>query len=163
MTQTPLLHELDACLQRETATGGQLLEALRREHQALTANDLDRLNEAVAQKADLLAAMEGCGRERVELLRAAGFGAGRAAINRLLDRHDPQRRTGVQRAWVRLLETGAECQRQNLINGIIIRNGQHHTRQALAILRGLPTDAGGGYGPEGMRHATASARPLAKA
>jgi flagellar biosynthesis/type III secretory pathway chaperone len=163
MLQNPLLLKIDACLQREITACGQLLEALRREHQALGANDLARLNEAVAQKDGLLAAMEACGRERGTLLREGGFDVDRAAMDRLFDRHDPQRRSGVQRAWNRLLELGAECQRQNLINGIIIQAGQQQTRQALAILRGQSADAGDEYGPEGRRRPAPSSHPLAKA
>jgi flagellar biosynthesis/type III secretory pathway chaperone len=163
MLQNPLLHRLDACLQREIQAGGRLLEILRREHQALTANDLARLDEAVAEKAGLVAAMEACGSERNALLRDAGFDADRTAMDRLLDQHDSQRRSGVQRAWTRLLEIGAECQRQNLINGIIIQAGQQHARQALAILRGQPAVTGGEYGPEGQRHSVPSSHPLAKA
>jgi flagellar biosynthesis/type III secretory pathway chaperone len=162
MLQNPVLLQLEASLQREIQAGGQLIEALRREHQALSANNIDRLNEAVAQKAGLVAAMEDCDRDRTALLRAAGFDADRTAIDRLLDRYDPQRRSGIPRAWTRLLEIGADCQRQNLINGIIIQAGQQHTRQALAILRGQPAVAGGEYGPEGQRHSAPSSHPLAK-
>jgi len=163
MLQHPLLLKIDTCLQREILACGQLLETLRREHQALGANDLAHLNEAVAQKDGLLAAMEACGRERGALLREGGFDADRAAMDRLLDRHDPQRRSGIPHAWNRLLELGAECQRQNLINGIIIQAGQQHTRQALAILRGQPAGAGDEYGPEGRRRPAPSSHPLAKA
>jgi flagella synthesis protein FlgN len=163
MLQNPLLHQLDTSLQREIQAGEQLLESLRREHQALVANDPNRLNEAVAHKDGLVAAMEACGRERTTLLREAGYDADRAAMGKLLDRHDPQRRSGVQRAWTRLLELGAECQRQNLINGIIIQAGQLHTQQALAILRGQPAEIGGEYGPEGQRRSAPSSHPLAKA
>ncbi|MGE0289859.1 MAG: flagella synthesis protein FlgN [Bradyrhizobium sp.] len=163
MLQNPVLHKLEACLQREIQAGGQLLEALRREHRALAARDLAGLDAAVVQKAGLVAVMEDCGRERSELLRAAGFAADRAAMDALLDRHDPQRRSPVPRDWSRLLEIGAECQRQNLINGIIIQAGQQQTRQALAILRGQPAVAGGEYGPEGTRRTAPSAHPLAKA
>lgn len=159
----PLLHPLEACLEREIQAGVQLLEALQREHRALAARDLAGLDAAVAQKAELVAVMEDCGRERAELLRAAGFTADRAAIDALLDRHDPQRRSPVQRDWNRLLEIGAECQRQNLINGIIIQAGEQQTRQALAILRGQSPLEGGEYGPEGTRQSAPSAHTLAKA
>lgn len=163
MLPNTLLDRLDACLQSEIQAGGQLLETLRREHKALAADDPALLNETVAQKAGLVATMESCGGERRALLRAAGLGADRAAMDTLLERHDPQRRSDIRRNWTRLLELGAECQRQNLINGIIIQAGQQHARQALAILRGQPAGAGGEYGPEGTRHSAPSSHPLARA
>ncbi len=163
MLGNALLQNLATCLEREIQLGGRLLEALRGEHKALTANDLALLNEAVELKNGLIAAMQACGGERNVLLREGGFGSDRESMDRLLDAHDPQRRTGIQRDWIRLLEVGAECQRQNLINGIIIQAGQQHTRQALAILRGQPVVAGGEYGPEGTRHSAPSSHPLARA
>lgn len=163
MMQNKLLHGLSTCLQREIQMSVQLLETLRREHKALTTNNLVLLNETVAQKGEQIAAMDDCSRERNALLHEAGFGTDRTALEKLLDLYDPQRRTPVQREWTRLLEIGAECQRQNLVNGIIIQAGQQHTRQALAILRGQPAVTTGEYGPEGGRHSTASSHPLAKA
>jgi flagellar biosynthesis/type III secretory pathway chaperone len=163
MLPNGFLASLRICLQREIQAGGQLLEILRREHQALTGNDPAFLNQVVAQKGELVAVMEACGRERNGLLRGAGFGIDRAAIEQLLNRDDPQRQNGIQRDWARLLEIGAECQRQNLVNGIIIQAGQQQTRQALAILRGQPAAAAVEYGPERGRHSTASSHPIAKA
>lgn len=162
MSGNGLLHDLAACIQREIALSEQLIEALRHEHQALTVRDTGALNEAVARKSELIGAMQACGGERNNLLREGGMGTDRAGMDRLLARHDTQRR-GIQRDWARLLELGAECQRQNLINGIIIQAGQQQTRQALAILRGQPVVAGGEYGPEGMRPSAPSSHPLARA
>lgn len=163
MSGNGLLHDLAACIQREIALSEQLIEALRREHQALIIRDTDALNEAVVRKSELIGAMQTCGGERNNLLREGGMGTDRAAMDRLLARHDTQRRSGIPRDWARLLELGAECQRQNLINGIIIQAGQQQTRQALAILRGQPVVAGGEYGPEGMRPSAPSSHPLARA
>lgn len=163
MNGNGLLHELAACLQREIRLGEQLLEAMRCEHKALTARDTALLNEAVARKSELIAAMQACGGERNSLLREGGLGTDRMGMDRLLGRHDMQYRGGLQRDWARLLEIGAECQRQNLVNGVIIQAGQQQTRQALAILRGQPVVAGGEYGPEGMRPSSPSSHPLARA
>ncbi len=132
MNGNGLLSDLAACLQREIRLGEQLLEAMRCEHKALTARDTALLNEAVARKGELIAAMQACGGERNSLLREGG-------------------------------EIGAECQRQNLVNGVIIQAGQQQTRQALAILRGQPVVAGGEYGPEGMRPSVPNSHPLARA
>jgi flagellar biosynthesis/type III secretory pathway chaperone len=163
MLPNGLMASLRACLQREIQASGQLLDALRREHHALTGNDHALLNQAVAQKSELVTVMEACGRERNGLLRGAGCGIDRAAVEQLLNRDDPQRQAGIQRDWARLLELGAQCQRQNMINGIIIQAGQQQTRQALAILRGQPAAAAVEYGPERSRHPAASAHPIAKA
>lgn len=163
MNGNGLLHDLAACLQREIRLGEQLLEAMRREHKALTTRDTALLNEAVAHKSELITAMQVCGGERNSLLHAEGMGTDRTAMDRLLDRHDAQRHSGLRRDWARLLEIGAECQRQNLINGVIIQAGQQQIRQALAILRGQPVVAGGEYGPEGMRPSSPSSHPLARA
>lgn len=163
MHASDLPGRLDACLQQEIETGGRLLDALRREHRALVAQDPAALDEIIVQKASLVATMESCGTERSALLRQAGLGGDRNGMETLLRQYDPQGHGNLRRGWARLLELGAECQRQNLINGIIIQAGQQQTRQALAILRGQPAAAGGEYGPEGRRHSTPSSHPLAKA
>lgn len=111
-----------------------LLALLKREHEALLAGDLERIEAIVPEKHTLAARLDG-------MVRGLAI--------------DPVRDA-------RLHELALACRRQNDINGGMVAAGLRHTQHLLALLRGQSPDRGL-YTRAGQTEVDSSARPLASA
>lgn len=135
MSHAQACSSLAQLLQQEQAVAAHLLEVLTAEHEAIASRDTDILQQAVAEKQDLLARLETSHKQRLALLSAAGLDANPDGFDALLERcaasgHDLQPR------WNNLKESLSSCQRQNQLNGALLESSRRSTHRALSILLG---------------------------
>ncbi len=157
----PLATTLDQQVQASLA----LNELLGREKALLTGTDAGAVEDIAAEKAALLARLEGLESERRQTLTRLGLGADASDIDRLVSgSHDALTKptlTHIQGQWKTLLATMESCRQANEVNGEIVGIKQRQIRQLLNMLRtGRPDDLT--YGPSG-RTSSSLARGLARA
>ncbi len=90
------------------------------ENQALRAGDISSLNEAGAEKADLVVTMEQLEQERELIIQT----------------DSPVRDSEHQRRWDQLLQLMTECRDRNERNGELVRSRKEHVARALKVLHG---------------------------
>lgn len=127
-------------LRQELEAAVRLRVVLGTEHEAIARRDTDTLQQAVAEKQELLAHLERSHKQRLALLSASGMDADPDGFVTLLARcadsgHDWSSR------WDELKETLIACQRQNQVNGAVLENSRRATHQALSILLGGQADS----------------------
>lgn len=163
MTIDELARRLGSCLRQEIDAASGLLDLLRQENAVLTDGDPAAIEEVGRSKQDALDSLEALGRQRTEMVAAAGPGIDPQDIEGLIRRCDPAGRTNLPELWEQLLELAAECQRLNMVNGAIIQSSSRFAQQALGLLRGQSPAAGLEYGPDGSTHQPLGSSSLAKA
>ena len=109
----------------------RLVAVLGQEHEALQQRDSDALEKNTQEKQNLIAAIEKQGRERLELLKAAGIDTDRESVLSFVDA-EPELRS----RWDELESVLLECQKQNQLNGLLLEKGRQQTQQILGILLG---------------------------
>lgn len=154
---------LDELMGRESECVSRLLAVLQREHDALKVRDSSVLDGVVAEKQALMAELEGCGEERFELLRQAGFMADRTGLEAYLDQAEGGLRQRLTAGWEQLQDGLRQCRAQNQTNGMLLESNRHHVKKALAVLTGgQPQDVElydkhGGISPGNGAHAVLKA------
>lgn len=137
----------------------QLLELIESEFQALSENDLPRLQQLLADKQPLLANLDQHGKMRTRILLDQQVSADRAGLQLIAERSDQG--DALMASSDRLGTLLESCQNANLRNGRVIRSSQKSAEKMLAILRGNETpslyDSSGGTAKIG------SNRPLSQA
>ena len=118
-------------VQNELGQLARLEHVLGQEHEALKARDNDALATTTSEKNQLVAALEAKGRERIELLKAAGMGADQEAIHAFVET-EPQ----LLALWQQLEAALLKCQKQNQVNGMVLEKGRQQAQQLLGILLG---------------------------
>jgi flagellar biosynthesis/type III secretory pathway chaperone len=118
-------------LQSELTQLGRLEHVLQQEHTLLAQQDSAGLVENAKEKQSLIVSIESHGRERLQLLQAAGKGTDKEAVLAFVDTN-PQLRD----QWEQLEAVLLRCQKQNQVNGMLLEKGKQQTQQLLDILLG---------------------------
>ena len=149
-------------LLEETLTHTQgLRRQLEDEAAALTANDVETLESAVAAKNASVHELEQLEQQRRRLLEAAGFAGNRYGTNACIEWCDENDK--LARLWQQLLDEVRTCQRRNSVNGTLVQFGRRNVQQLLDILRGQ-LQSGRLYDPAGdTATCVETTRTLAKA
>lgn len=153
---------IDALLEQTAAELHRFLAVIATERQALVAGDINRLPAIAEEKSALAARLADFEAQREAALRAAGFGAGKPAIDAWLAARTGAGAHSAQTAWKTCLELSAQAKRENAINGKLIAASLHLNQQALAALLGETVEAGT-YGADGQRKTASGRRPLGSA
>jgi flagella synthesis protein FlgN len=103
--------------------------------------------------------LEQLGRQREQLLKAAGFPAGKSGLEAFIANHDEQEALPVQQLLEKLREVAKICRDNNQINGGIVNVNRQHLARALTILRGRDPETGA-YGPGGEYTSQIVRQPL---
>lgn len=125
----PLLNEISSYL-------NQLLNALVNEHDALSNNNLPKIESIAQEKIILMEHLEDLDKERRSLLKSSGFDLNSTDLDELFQNNSSPRAPLMKSAWEQISKLTRACDRQNNINGIIIENNKRHTENALSILQG---------------------------
>lgn len=127
---------LESVLTEEVRCTEGLLSCLGAERSALTARDMDALQNTIHEKVGLTRKLEQLELQREALITQLGFGTDSESIQRCF-RSQPK--SGVlMKLWQQVLSNIGACQTDNLTNGGILESGRQHVEQALCILRGQP-------------------------
>lgn len=146
-------------LNEDIGHAGKLLELIEAEFQALSEQDLARLQQLLAEKQPLLASLDQHGRSRTQILLGHNLTADRAGLLALAQRSDQG--DALIAASDQLSDLLESCQSANLRNGRMIRSSQQSTDKMLGILRGNETPSL--YDSSGSTAKIGSKRPLSQA
>lgn len=137
----------------------QLLELIEAEYHALGEHDLSKLQDILASKQPLLAALDQHGKLRTQTLLSLQLSPDLAGLKLLAQRSEQGQQ--LLQASQQLSELLERCQEANLRNGRIIRSSQNSTASMLGILRGSETPSL--YDSTGGTTKIGNKRPLSQA
>ena len=137
-----------------------LKECLVEEKAALEAQDLDTLDDVVANKSHCVTELQALDSQRTSLCVDAGFGEGPDQMEQVMRWCDTD--AVIANSWNHLIELATECNALNMTNGAIIRARQHQIHSSLSVLRGESPEAVT-YGREAGGAAPIQRRSLAEA
>lgn len=120
----------------EAAVLRVLEEQLRREHELLTANDLDGLDAVSAARQQSIAKLLRIQDERGNLCRARNLGNDMAGLAELLAWCDPQ--GSLKDAQAECAEQARRCREQNERNGALVTARLNHVGGMLGMIDGEP-------------------------
>jgi len=132
MTNTDTLTSTDvdllvAYMADEEASQRDLLEKLERKEECLVRQDLDALQQCLAETEPIVARLEACTRRRVRILRAIGGRLGvdpeEIRVATLVSRAPAGDRRRLEEAREKLRDVLARIGRQNRRNHVLIKNG----------------------------------------
>ena len=147
-------------LQRELATGQELLKVVKQEQESLIEGDPEQIEAASNRKRQQVLELQQQVSERDRFLKQLALPTGRRGTSILVQQLAPE--SLAQKYWGELQQLAARLQKQNEINGGIMALGQRHVRQALELLTGQ-TGASLTYGPEGNHRPGRNTQSLLKA
>jgi flagellar biosynthesis/type III secretory pathway chaperone len=131
----------------EAAVWRDLISLLQQEQAALRAADAMKLPPLAAAKQQRIALLQQFEQQREASLRAAGYGAGPAAMDGWLAAHEA---SDVQRqSWDELRRLAGHARQINALNGRLITQQRRHFEQALHALAGA-AGAAALYGADGL-------------
>jgi flagellar biosynthesis/type III secretory pathway chaperone len=135
MSLSSACEQIGRVLQKELNSSSDLLAILKAEHEAIAHRDTDALQQAVADKQELLAQLDASYGQRLQLMHDAGLDPDKGGFEELLSRcaaggHD------LQNGWDAVKEALLACQRQNQINGTVLESSRRTTHRALSVLLG---------------------------
>ena len=127
--------ELKSLLKRDLANLDQLEKTLETEHEALSRNDMEHLDQAREQKDELLKAIRERAKRKIHILVNMGYrpDSGRAASAFLREETGDE---GLITAWQEAQKKLEACQRRNAVNGRIINHMQRRLTRISDIIRG---------------------------
>ena len=137
-----------------------LKESLVEEKAALEKQDMDALDDAVANKSRCVTELQALDSTRTSLCVDAGFDAGPDQMEKVMAWCDTD--ATISNCWDHLLQLATECNALNMTNGAIIRARQQQINANLSVLRGQPPEAAT-YGREAGGAAQNMRRSLAEA
>ena len=154
-----VLQQLSSILQAELNHSSQLAKILKQEREALKAADLDQIQLLMQQKQPHVLQLEQCGRQREQLLKAAGFSGGKSGLEAFVANHPEHEAAPVWQLLEKLREVARNCRDDNQINGGIVNVNRQHLLRALSILRGRDPETSS-YGPGGEYTSQVVRQPL---
>ncbi len=138
-------------------------ELLQSEQAALASDDVEALVGIAQRKAAQVTLLGQMAESRNRYLKNATGMTDQLGLDAWQEKHDPQGRSGVARAWQELLDMARSAKGLNEQNGGLINLHLQHNQQALAVLRGAATQTTNLYGPDGHAYSPGLGRPLGKA
>lgn len=143
------LQKLSSILQSELNQSAQLAQLLKQEREALRTADTDQIHQISQQKQPYIVQLEQLGRQREQLLKAAGFPGGKSGLEAFIANHEPEEASMIEQLLKKLRGIAKICRDFNQINGGIVNVNSQHMNRALSILRGRDPDTSS-YGPGGQ-------------
>ncbi|HFC53540.1 MAG TPA: flagellar protein FlgN [Gammaproteobacteria bacterium] len=150
-----LLSEEEICLKR-------LAESLERERVALETRESEALEQAVAEKRQILEQTARLHQRRAVLLQQYGFSNDEEGLQDCMAQCSPSLSRELAPLWRKLRARMEWCRDQNLVNGRILELNMRCIRQTLSILRDGPQPLEL-YGPEGTTSDQEPSTSLARA
>ena len=144
--ETPGVGHLVEVINDEVRVFHELLDTLQQEQQAIVADDLPRIEELAARKADGVGRAQRLEGERLRLVRslseALEVDAARADLARLIEAIDSRHAEELARMRQVLLDLNGKIRRTNENNAFLIRQSLRYTERCIDILTGDPGDRG---------------------
>lgn len=114
----------------------ELSIVLDTEHDALAAEDAEKLQLAASSKEGLSDKVEQLETHRCTMLENLGLGKDIEAMRQLIQHSSGYDEDALYKLWNMIAELAQECTTKNKLNGIIIEAKRRQTEAALSILNG---------------------------
>ena len=137
---------LASILSTEVAQLTQLATLLEREHELLVANDIEKLEAAMAQRQEAVGQLMSAEEERRNLCRMHGRGVDAAGVLQLMGWCDP--RGSLKGQWEECAKGATRCRELNDRNGALVMARMKRVETLLTALTGQSREAPT-YGPKG--------------
>ena len=154
-----LHQELRSIFDSQITAATQLLELLKKEHDAVADQNADDIEQLLNAKQAQIECLETLTTKQDRLLVEAGFNPSRSTTEKFLIQHDTGGSFELINLWHRLSDVVMQCRDQNQRNGRLVTLRRRKTEQALNILRGQSPDSQS-YGPDGTAVSGTASRPL---
>ena len=126
---------LKALLRKDEANLDQLLTVLESEHEALAGNDMTALENATAQKDEILQAIRERAKRKIRLLVELGYRPDSGQAPSLFLKQISDDDDLIER-WKRAQDQLEHCQQKNAVNGRILGHLQRRVTRISDIIRG---------------------------
>jgi flagellar biosynthesis protein FlgN len=148
--ESPDCHaQLARLLTQEQSLLGLLAQQLQREHELLTDNDVDGLEQAAAARQDSVTKLLRLDDDRRSLCRLLGQSADQAGLAALLQWCDPQGL--LQHAHTEVSRLAQQCREQNDCNGVLVNARLARVSGMLDMLNGSNAPSGKTYESRGAQ------------
>lgn len=153
------MQQLSSILQSELNLSSQLSQLLQQEREALKNADLGQIQLLTQQKQPHIVQLEQLGRQREQLLKAAGFPGGKAGLEAFIANHAEPESQHLNSLLTKLRHVARSCRDNNQINGGIVNVNRQYLVRAISILRGRDPETSA-YGPGGEYTSQVVRQPL---
>lgn len=150
-------------LPRLIAVYTRFLDLLNEEQAALAHAQPGALEKCMAERANLVAALEAHDLELRTLFASAKITVSSHAVKQLFGILAEPQRSQLAKLWHQLLTIAAACKKQNVVNSKIVDTRLRHAGHVLRILTGQATRAGTTYAADGRVQPGAASVTLATA
>ena len=144
--EAPRVGRLVEVINDEVRVFHELLDTLQQEQAAIVADDLPRIEQVSARKADGVARAQCLEGERLRLVRALSeayeMDAARADLAKLIEIIDSRHAEELTRMRQVLLDLNGKIRRTNENNAFLIRQSLRYTARCIDLLTGDPGDRG---------------------
>jgi flagellar biosynthesis/type III secretory pathway chaperone len=124
---------------RDELSGAESLRAvLEREAEVLTSLQIEDIGAVVAQKQEMVAALQEAAERRNAAVEALGFKADASGVMAFMEQGEPT--AALQGVWRRLEAEISACAELNRHNEMLNRGGQRRIQQLMRLLRGEPAE-----------------------
>lgn len=130
------LETLDELLRSDESELGRLADVLESEHRALAGNDMEQLQQATAEKDELLGALRERAKRKIHLLAQLGYRPDRKHAASEFLREQAGADSSLMERWHSAQQKLAECQHRNAVNGRILGHLQRRLSRISDIIRG---------------------------
>lgn len=159
-TSSPPSHDLSGIIAATRAHLERLLPLLREETERLATRQVDGLDQLLAEKLELLQALEQCEQARRAFMKTAGLDVDPQAMNDYLAARADDALRGE---WQQVRALLQQLQTINQSNGLVIQRGLDQVGRQLAILRGESASAANVYDTRGQTRSSAGGREISRA
>lgn len=142
------LQQLSSILKAEEEAAAKLLTLLESERGALTTSDAEVMDDMSVKKQPFVVRLEQLNRQREEVLKVAGFPAGKDGLDAFIVNQPTIDASALKILVTKLRTTAYACREHNQINGSIVNVNRQYLQKAMSILRGRDMTASS-YGPGG--------------
>ena len=156
----PSIETITQIIANDLAGYSELLKILKEEREYLSARKFDEFTALLADKHQLLIALETNNKHRVVLLTQLKLGVNKRGILNLIEL--TPNRLKLNQDWAEINDLIDECSRLNQINAKIAHRAQATSHQILNILRGEPAGMAL-YGKTGAPSENGNALSITKA
>lgn len=140
---------LETLLSEEASALAELERILTREHEILTANDVDALERSATERQACVGRLLRVEEERRSLCRMLGYPAEREGLEKLMAWCDPQ--GSLQARWAECAASATRCRDLNDRNGALVAARMRRVESLLGVITGRGAAPPQTYGPSGGR------------
>ena len=156
-------HNIELLLREMYEAMSELSLVLDSEYDALSVQDVDKLQGAAVQKEILSSKIQLLENTRTDLLTENGLKNNLDSMKTLFSQTSDDNNSSLFKMWNMISELTEECTTKNKLNGIIIESKRRQTNSALALLQGQNEEDSELYSSDGSKIQNGKNNTIARA